>query len=196
MRLRSDNGPPFASVAAGGLSRLAVKLIKAGVEPERIEPGKPQQNGRHERMHLTLKQECAQPPAANRAAQVKRFREFVSVYNKERPHESLGQIPPAEIYHGSPRPYRGLSSPDYNDDCQIRRVRSAGEIKWQGNLIFISQALAGEPVSLTEIAENTWLLAYGPVTLGTIKGREGFIKKGVAKASKPKPYGQNKTGIL
>ena len=144
-------------------------------------------------MHLTLKQETAQPPASDGWAQIQRFKDFLHVYNHERPHEALGQVPPAEVYHRSPRSYQGLRSPDYDNDCQIRRVRSKGEIKWRGNLIFISDALAGEPIGLTEIDKDVWMLAYGPILLGTIKGREGYNKNGSGACSRAKPYGQNKT---
>jgi putative transposase len=97
-----DNGPPFAGLAAAGLSRLAVKLIKAGVRPDRIAPGKPQQNGRHERLHLTLKQDTAQPPARSGAEQIARFKQCRRVYHSERPHEALGQVLPARVYQPSP----------------------------------------------------------------------------------------------
>jgi len=110
--LRTDNGPPFASLAAAGLSGFAVKLIKAGVTPNRIAPGKPQQNGRHERLHLTLKQDTACPPACSLAAQIERFARFRQVYNTERPHEALGQVPPARLYRPSPRRFaRSCSRP-------------------------------------------------------------------------------------
>ena len=192
MWLRTDNGPPFASTAAGGLSRLAVKLIKAGITPERIEPGKPQQNGRHERMHLTLKQDTAAPPAADLAGQKRRFEKFRHVYNSERPHEALGQLPPATVYEPSLRPYEGLRSPEYTVPAQVRRVRTNGEIKWKGNCIFVSQTLTGEPVGLQEIDHQTWLVKYGPLTLGTIKGKAGLRKIGSGASSRPRPY--NKKG--
>jgi len=175
--VRSDNGPPFASRAAGGLSRLAVKLIKAGVMPERIEPGKPQQNGRHERLHLTLKQDTASPPAGSRRAQQGRFDRFEKIYNQERPHEALGQRPPASLYRPSPRVYSGrLESPDYRQDLQRRRVRSNGEIKWRGHLLFISEVLAGEPVGLEERDDGQWRVSYGPLDLGLINHKERFCK--------------------
>jgi len=171
--VRSDNGPPFASRGAAGLSRLAVKLLKAGILPERIAPGKPQQNGRHERMHLTLKQDTASPPAASLAAQLVRFRDFQRIYNHERPHEALGQQPPARVYQRSPRAWDGkLRSPDYPDQVQVRRVRGNGEIKWKSRPIFITKALIGEPVGLYEIAEDTWQVKYGPIPLVIIKGRD------------------------
>lgn len=167
--MRSDNGPPFASVAAGGLSPLAVKLVKAGVRPERIDPASPQQNGRHERLHLTLKQETACPPAASLRAQARCFEHFVRVYNEERPHEALGQTPPADHYRASPRCYAGrLRAPDYAKDWQVRRVRHGGAIKWRGRIIYISESLCGEPIGLDEREDGSWALYFGPVYLGQI----------------------------
>lgn len=175
--LRSDNGPPFASQAVAGLSRLAVKLIKAGVVPERIEPGKPQQNGRHERLHLTLKQDTADPPAASLRAQQRRFDRFCRIYNEERPHEALGDATPASVYRPSDRRYRGrLESPEYPEDHHCRRVRSNGEIKWHGRSIFISQALAGEPVGLAEAENGCWTVSFGPIELGVIDHKGRFRK--------------------
>ncbi len=146
LAIRSDYGPPFASVGAGGLSRLAVWWIKLGVRPERIEPGKPTQNGRHERMHRTLKADAADPPAATLAEQQRRFDEFRAVYNHERPHEALDFETPAALYRASDRAYPcALREPDYPDDCAVRRVRSNGVIKWAGDLIFVSEALGGGP---------------------------------------------------
>ena len=191
-RFRTDNGPPFAAAAAGGLSQLAVRLIKAGVTPERIAPGQPQQNGRHERMHLTLKQDTASPPADDLAEQLARFRAFRQTYNHERPHEALGQIPPGHVYEASRRAYEGLKSPDYPASTQVRRVRQNGEIKWKGSLIFVATALVGEPVGLKEIDDDTWLLEYGPVALGTIKGKTGLRKTGSGACSRAKPYGKRK----
>ena len=171
--VRSDNGPPFASRGAAGLSRLAVKLIKAGVLPERIAPGKPQQNGRHERMHLTLKQDTASPPARSLAEQITRFRDFQQTYNHQRPHEALGQVPPARVYHVSPRVWDGVPrSPDYPDHADVRKVRSNGEIKWKSKTIFVTKALRGEPIGLYQIDDNAWHLKYGPILLGTLKGRD------------------------
>jgi putative transposase len=169
--MRSDSGPPFASVAAGGLSPIAVRLIKAGVLPERIEPGKPQQNGRHERLHLTVQQETANPPAATLRGQQRRFDKFRRVFNEERPHEALGQVPPIQVYNPPvTRPYHGkLREPEYPSDDEVRRVRPNGEIKWRNQPIFISQVLAGEPVGLHEIDEDgRWEICYGPIELGTI----------------------------
>jgi transposase InsO family protein len=169
--MRSDNGSPFASCGAGGLSQLSVKLIKAGVMPERIAPGKPQQNGRHERMHLTLLQEVANPPAHSMREQLKRLRDFQQLYNEERPHQALDNATPAERYQASARRFDGiLRSPDYDDDQKVRRVRSNGEIKLHGNMIYISGALVGEPVALVETEEG-WTVSYGPILLGTVAHR-------------------------
>ncbi len=180
--VRSDNGPPFAGRGAAGLSRLSVKLIKAGVTVDRIEPGKPQQNSRHERLHLTLKQETASPPAASLSEQIEQFRRFCETYNHERPHEALGQRPPARVYRPSPRRYDGiLRSPDYDEGIAVRQVRHCGVIKWRGREIFVSSALKGEPVGLHGIAEDTWLVKYGPVVLGTIKGEAGMQRIGTSR---------------
>ncbi|OAF03533.1 hypothetical protein AYJ54_03170 [Bradyrhizobium centrolobii] len=166
--MRSDNGSPFASRGAGGLSRLSVLLIKAGVTPERIAPGKPQQNGRHERMHLTLLQEVASPPARSMREQLKRLREFQRLYNDERPHQALENATPADCYQASTRRFDGiLREPEYDDDHEVRRVRHNGEIKLNGNMIYISAALVGEPIVLAE-NEDGWTVSYGPIVLGTI----------------------------
>jgi len=192
--MRSDNGPPFASLAAGGLSRLAVRLIKAGVRPERIAPGKPQQNGRHERLHLTLKQDTASPPARSLRDQMARFAAFLESYNTERPHEALGQTPPAAHYQPSPRRYDGvLRSPDYPDEAQVRRVRSNGEIKWRGHKIFISETLVGEPVGLFHSADNTWSVNYGPIFLGTLEGEEKLRRPWSGSRSGPRQQRRTKT---
>jgi len=169
--LLSDNGPPFAALAAGGLSRLAVWWIKLGIATLRIVPGKPQQNGRHERLHKTLKAETAQPPAATLAAQQRRFDRFRAEFNHERPHEALGQVVPAAVYRPAPRPYPArLEDPTYPGNFELRRVRSNGEIKWQGELIFIAQPLVGEVVGLHEDDDGNARVYFGPVELGTING--------------------------
>jgi putative transposase len=169
--IRSDNGAPFASVGAGGLSRLSVWWVKLGITPERIEPGKPAQNGRHERMHKTLKAECASPPAANRTAQQRRLDEFRDEFNHQRPHEALGQTAPAAHYAPSPRSYPSrLEDPAYPDDYQLRRVRSRGEIKWQGELVYISEALINEVIGLVETDDGDAKVCFGPMKLGLLDG--------------------------
>lgn len=189
--MRSDNGAPFASTAAGGLSALSVRLIKAGIVPERIEPGKPQQNGRHERFHLTLKRETASPPAANRRAQQRRFDAFRAVYNEERPHEALKQTPPVRHYAASSRRYSGrLREPDYPDSYLVRRVRSNGEIKWRGELIFVSEVLVGEPVACEESDAGTWCLRYGPIELGYIDHRGRLVRSRRLRGAGPGTHGR------
>ena len=190
--IRSDNGPPFASTAAGGLGWLSVQLIKAGVRPERIKPGKPQQNGRHERMHRTLKEETANPPAANQRAQQKRFDDFRRVFNEERPHEALGLEPPAEHYQPSSRIYSGrLREPEYPADHDVRRVRSNGEIKWRGSYIFLSEALIGEPVGIVETEESSLhTIHYGPILLGYLD-RGGTFQHSLHPSRKTKASRKN-----
>jgi transposase InsO family protein len=188
--MRSDNGPPFAGTGVAGLSELAVRLIKAGVLPERIAPGKPQQNGRHERLHLTLKEETTTPPAANGRAQQRRFDSFRQHFNEERPHEALGQTPPAQHYQPSSRAYSGrLREPEYASDHEVRRVRHTGEIKWQGQLVFIGAALVGEPVGLAETDDGQWQVRYGPIELGSIDAAGKFVRRkaGVHPRLAPQP---------
>jgi transposase InsO family protein len=168
--IRSDNGPPFASATTTGLTRLVVWWIKLGVHPERITPGKPQENGRLERFHLTLL-EAMRPAAANRPAQARRLKAFRHDYNNERPHQALGQITPASFYTPSPRrmPSRP-PEPDYHPDMKRRRVRSNGEIKFAGEMIHISSALAGEAVAIEEI-ERGWRLWFYKEPIGLIDHR-------------------------
>jgi transposase InsO family protein len=183
--IRTDNGPPFASVAAGGLSPLAAWWVKLGIRLERIAAGHPEQNGRHERMHLTLKLECCKPPAATIAAQQVRFDNFRQVYNRERPHQALGLRPPAERYRSSARQYRpaALEDPLYLDNSAIRRVRSNGEIKWRGRKVFISEALSGEAVSLTE-TELGHDVYFGPILLGHLHATQERLVKPVVHTSR------------
>ena len=177
--IRSDNGPPFASRSLGGLSQLSVWWIKLGIRPERITPGRPSQNGRHERMHGTLEREACQPPASNRRTQQQRFDAFRRIYNEERPHEALANATPGMIYRPSPRPYPArLPELAYPDHWQVRQVRHDGYIKWQGALLFLSELLIGEPVGLEETAAG-WSLHFGPILLGTIDHASRFRKSGV-----------------
>ena len=167
--MRSDNGPPFASTGAGGLTRLGVWWVKLGITPERIEPGKPEQNGRHERMHKTLKAETATPPAATLAKQQRRFDYFRHEFNQQRPHEALRQTTPAQHYSTSPRRYPArLEDPAYPAEYQVRRVRSNGEIKWAGETIFLSMALIGEVVGVKPADNGDAELYFGPIPLAVI----------------------------
>lgn len=192
--IRSDNGPPFASTAPAGLSRLAVNLIKAGVVPERIRPGRPQQNGRHERLHLTLKLDTAEPPAANLRAQQRRFDAFVREFNHERPHEALGQTRPAAHYRPSARVYTGrLRSPEYENADDVRIIHRRGELRWRGHHIFISEALVNEPVAITRIDERRWRVDYAAIELGTLDDKGNFTARRPTatrqKAPQPSPPG-------
>ena len=168
--IRSDNGSPFASASVTGLTALSVWWIKLGVRPERITPGSPQENGRLERFHLTL-MEAMRPPCANQAAQARRFEAWRDDYNHERPHQALGQIPPASFYSASPRsmPSR-LPEPDYPASHIIRRVRSNGEIKLAGGMIHISSALVGEPIAL-EPDEQGWRVWFYRQPIGIIHAK-------------------------
>ena len=166
--IRSDNGSPFASTGITGLTRLSVWWIKLGVRHERIDPGHPQQNGRHERFHLTLL-EAMRPPAANRAVQARRFASFARDFNEERPHEALGQRTPASVYRRSPRsmPVR-LPEPDYPSGSVLRQVRSNGEIKWDGDFVHICSALAGETVAVEETEDGHWWVRFFDVPIAII----------------------------
>ena len=167
--IRTDNGPPFASVGLGSLSSLAVWWVKLGIIPERIEPGHPEQNGRLERLHRTLKAETASPPQPTWRRQQRAFQSFRSNYNEERPHEALGQQPPARRYRSSVRPYpRRVDSPEYESGTTVRRVRTNGEIKWQGGTVYLSEALCGEPVGLTPQDDRFWTIRYGPIQIGLL----------------------------
>jgi putative transposase len=168
-----DNGPPFASVGAWGLTRLAVSWVKLGIRLERIDPGCPQQNGRRERMHRTLKAETSQPPAASPAEQQVRFDEFRHGFNEERPHEALDQMTPASCDAASPRPYpERIEEPWYDADHQVRRVRPDGTIKWHGEFVFICDALAGEPVGVAELDDDGgWIVRFADLPLGLIEAK-------------------------
>ena len=164
--MRSDNGPPFASVGLGGLSQLAVWWIRLGIRPERIQPGHPEQNGRHERLHRTLKQATAKPPRRTWRGQQQAFVQFRQEYNHDRPHEALAMQTPAHCYTPSPRPFpRRLPEVEYPSGYQVRRVRSNGEIKWRGRRLFLSEALIGEPVGLQEVDQDLWRIEFGPIPL-------------------------------
>lgn len=167
--IRTDNGPPFASRALGGLSRLSVRWARLGIRLERIEPGCPQQNGRHERMHRTLKAETVLPPAANLHDQQRRFERFRKEYNYERPHEALGGKPPSHIYSPSPRPYPSkLPAVEYPAHFERRMVRTDGTIQWRGDYVYVSEALVGEPVGLEEINCDKWLMRFAHIALAFV----------------------------
>jgi hypothetical protein len=172
--IRTDNGPPFASNGLGGISPLAVWWIKLGIRPERIQPGRPEQNGRHERMHRTLKQEATKPPQADICSQQHLFDRFRQDYNNIRPHEALGQHTPSTVYQTSPRPYP-LRTPQvqYHTDTTVRHVRTTGCIRWQGKLLFLSETLAGQIVGLEQLDDRYWALYFGPIPLAILDNHLG-----------------------
>ena len=176
LAIKSDNGAPFASVGLGGLSRLSAWLIRLRIVPERIAPAHPEQNGRHERMHRTLKEAVCNPPRANIRAQQRAFDEFVPEYNDERPSEAIDMQTPAMIHEQSRRLYPGKLPPvEYDSWLTVRQVRSNGCIKWKGGFIYISQALAGEPVGLRQMDESTWELSYSFYPLGILDEKTGKV---------------------
>jgi len=167
--MRTDNGSPFATTGAGQLSHLAVWWLKLGIQLDRIDRGHPEQNGRHERFHLTLQQETTTPPAATPGQQQRRFDRMRREFNTLRPHEALGQTPPARHYVPSPRPYpERLEDPWYDATHQVRRVKTSGQIKWQGERIFVCEAVRGELVGLAETERGDWRVHFMQVELGRI----------------------------
>jgi hypothetical protein len=165
--IRSDNGVPFASRAAGGLSELAVWWVQLGIRPERIEPGKPQQNGRHERMHLTLKLETASPPARSFQVQQRRFDRFRRTFNEERPHEALDYATPASKYSPSPRTYpRELSLPAPDPGASRVLTNYQGVAEFESLRIPVGQTFARNYVDIIPVSKHTWLVKFGPVELG------------------------------
>ena len=165
--IRTDNGVPFASPQAlFGLSKLSVWWLRLGIRIERIKPGHPQQNGRHERMHLTLKKEATKPAAHNLLQQQARFDQFLECYNQERPHQALGMKYPAELYRPSPRPYRGLDVLHYPFHDRTINVTQCGRICLAQRKINLSTVFAGQNVGIKEVAENIWLVSFMDFDLG------------------------------
>ena len=187
--MRTDNGPPFATLAVHGLGRLAVWWIKLGICPERIEPGHPEQNGRHERMHRTLKQETAAPPAANLRAQQRAFDGFRSDYNEERPHQGLELRTPGECYHGAARAYPSrVDEPEYAAPMQVRRVMD-GRIRWRRQRVFVGKGLNGERVGVEEIEEGVWRVWFSFYELGVFEERERRLRPSKGPAAGPSSGG-------
>lgn len=175
--IRTDNGAPFASRAIAGLSRLAVSWMKLEIVPERIQPGHPEQNGRHERMHRTLKEETATPPAGNARAQQRAFARFQKEYNQERPHEALGQKTPASFYRTSPRAYpERVREPEYDQGLEVRRVQKHGEFGWKNQVVFLSETLAGERVGLELIEDDYWLVYFAAFPIACFDSRELCVR--------------------
>lgn len=170
--IRTDNGAPFATTALLRLSKLSAWWIRLGIRPELIQPAHPEQNGRHERMHKTLKAETTRPPAGNLAAQQRRFTKFIWEFNYERPHEALGQRTPASVYQRSTRPYpRRLPELEYPAHFETRYVSRNGGIRWNSGWVCVSTAIEEQYVGLEEIDDGIWNVYYGPVMLGRLDDR-------------------------
>src|SRR5436190_680018 len=165
--IRTDNGVPFASPhALFGLSKLAVWWLRLGIHLERIKPGHPEQNGRHERMHLTLKREATKPAAQNFLQQQAKFDDFLDCYNDQRPHQALDMKYPAELYLPSPRPYRGLGEPHYPFHDRTITVTHCGRISFGRRKINLSTVFAGQNVGVKEVSDKIWLVSFMQYDLG------------------------------
>jgi putative transposase len=173
--LRTDNGAPFASTGLGGLSQLSLWWLKLGIVHERIRPGCPQHNGRHERLHGTLKRGC--PVAANLPAQQRAFDRYRRLYNNERPHAALAGKTPRACYQPSLRPYpRRLPQLHYDTGVVVRYVYPSGQLHWRGREWYVSQVLAGEPVGLQPIDDGIWRVLAGPLAIGRLDLRNTRIE--------------------
>ena len=176
-RMRTDNGVPFATNTLARLSSLSAWWVRLGILPELIEPGKPQQNGRHERMHRTLKAETTRPPANSLRAQQRRFDRFRQEFNHERPHEALDQQTPAACYRASPREMPNkLPALEYPDRFEVRYVSANGGIRWNRKGINVSIVCVGEYVGLEEIDDGIWDVYFGPLKLGRLDERRMLIE--------------------
>lgn len=185
LRIRSDNGSPFATRAVGGLSQLSVWWVKLGILPERIDPGKPQQNGRHERMHGTLKLEAV-TTGSKAEVQQKAFDEWRADFNQSRPHEALENRVPADVYRPSSRPYpAAVGDPDYPDTLEIRRVTNTGCIGIVNQQLNVGRVLRREAVGVEQIDDGRYQLWFGPIYLGLVtdlgRGRTHFDRSSPTK---------------
>jgi transposase InsO family protein len=177
VRIRSDNGVPFATQALARLSPLSVWWVRLGILPDLIEPASPQQNGRHERMHRTLKHDCTRPPHHSRRAQQQRFDAWRREFNDLRPHEALGDATPASYYRPSLRPYpRRLLPLEYPGHYEVRRVSYNGGIRWRCMWVNVSQTLGGEILGFVEIDDGEWDVYFGPLRLGRFHERTSLIE--------------------
>lgn len=170
--IRTDNGAPFSTLAIGGLSLLSVWWLRLGILPERIQPGRPDQNGRHERMHLTLKVETTRPVRASFRAQQRRFDEFRDEYNHERPHEGIAQLTPGALYCPSSRSFpQQLPEPEYPSHFLVERAYATGAIRVDKVTWYISTALRNELVGLEPLADDRWRVHFGPLPIGILDPR-------------------------
>jgi transposase InsO family protein len=166
-RIRTDNGVPFATYSLARLSRLAVWWMRLGIRRELIEPGKPQQNGAHERMHRTLKAETTRPPENNLRAQQRRFDSFRDTYNHARPHESLDQETPGSLYEPASRTYPDRLPPvEYPGHFEVRKVSANGGVRWKGRYLNLTTVLLREYVGFEEVDDGLWTVYYSTTELG------------------------------
>ena len=176
--IRTDNGQPFAGLGIGGLTQMSIWWLKLGIIPERIAPAKPQQNGRHERMHRTLKEATTQPSENDLKAQQGRFDYFIKEYNEERPHQALNGKMPMDVYSRSNKQMPDkIQEVSYPNDFQIRKVRSNGEIKWCGKNYFVTALLHGEPVGLQQVDDGRAIVYFASLQLGLIDARKNKIHR-------------------
>ena len=177
LRIRTDNGVPFATTTLARLSKLSAWWVRLGILPECIEPGRPDQNGRHERMHRTLKAATTRPAAGSLGAQQRRFNAFREEFNHVRPHEALAQQTPATCYHPSPRPMPDRLPPlEYPDRFEVRYVSANGGIRWNHRWVNVSTVCVGEYVGLEEIDDGIWNVYFGPLQLGRLLERHMRIE--------------------
>lgn len=175
--IRTDNGSPFASRAPGGLSRLGIWWMRLGIRQERIDPGCPQQNGRHERMHRTLKAETASPPRQTLRKQQQAFLGFEREYNEVRPHQALDYRTPSQLYVPSARLYPArLPELEFPDGAQVRRISQQGSLRWKGERTFLSEVLAREYVGLLDVADDRLEVYYGSLRLGWLDAAKQMFK--------------------
>ncbi len=170
-RIRTDNGTPFSSISGLGISKLSIKWMRLGIIHERIEPGKPTQNGTHERMHRTLKEDTASPPAPSLAIQRERFMAFQYCFNEQRPHQALRMQTPACLYHPSARLFpESLDEIRYDEHHVVRPVRKNGTIRWRSKEVFITEVLRRERVGLLPTSADAFQVYFGGLHLGLLDG--------------------------
>jgi putative transposase len=175
--IRTDNGVPFATSGIHGLSQLNVWWMRLGIQHQRIQPGRPQQNGAHERMHKTLKRRAIRPPRADRLAQQRAFNRFRAEYNNERPHASLGGQTPASQYRPSPRPYpRRLPPQEYPGHFLVKKITTGGTFRFQHRLLFIANSLTNHHIGLEETDDGIWAIYFNTVLLAKLDERDYIIR--------------------
>lgn len=175
-QILTDNGVPFASQGLHGFSRLSVWWLKLGIHPIRIEPGQPSQNGRHERMHKTLKDEATRPPQKDIRSQQREFDTFRIRFNTVRPHHAIGKMTPDEVYRPSPRPFsEKLPEFEYPDDFVIRKIHGHGCFIWHSKHVFVSRVFINERIALEPLGDGLYSVHFGPVLLARFDERQGRI---------------------